>query len=348
MKKNIIFSVLAIIITLTSAISADREKKITRTFKMSPDKQVEITNSFGKVHINTWEKSQLDLEISIIAKAKSEENAQQILDKIAIDISDDNEELELSTEIAKMNNKNGESFEVNYIINMPRVNPLEVKNSFGSFYLDDYDGPIELNLSYGAMKIGNLNGPAEIKVSFNKGENTIESMNNGELKVNYSDLELGKAANINLDNEFSKVKIDQVDVIESEVSYGSLTIGSIQKMEGDFEFSSLDLGAVSNILVLDISYGKALNIDNIGTGIKHIEIDSEFSSMNLTLPKSIKANLEVDVEFGNFSYDKNMIDMTRIEKDYNEKEYEGTIGGGSASSKIALEASYGSIKLDFK
>ena len=348
MKKHIVFSFVIALFTFTTALAADREKKITRTFKMTPDKQVEITNSFGKVHINTWDKNQLDLEVSIIARGKNEENAQEILDKIAIDISDNSGELELKTEIAKMNNKNGESFEVNYTIHMPKSNPLEVKNSFGNFYLNDYNGPVELDLSYGALKIGNLNGPAEIKISFNKGENMIESMNNGELKISYSDLELGKANNINLDNEFSKVVINQANVMEADVSYGNLTVGSVQQMKGDLEFSSLDLGTVSNILVLDISYGKSLKIDNVNPGIKQIEIDSEFTSMSLTLPKNLKANLAVEVEFGSLDYDKSMVEMTHIEKDFNERDYKGTIGGGSSNTNIVLEASYGSIKLDFK
>lgn len=348
MKKHIVFSFVILLITSTTALSADRERKISRSFKVSPDTQVEITNSFGKVHINTWDKNQLELEISIIAKAKSEQTAQQILDNIGIDISESSGELEFTTEIARMNNKNGESFEVNYVINMPKSNPLEVKNSFGNFYLDDYDGPVELNLSYGALKIGNLNGPAEIEVSFNKGENIIQSMARGELSVNYSDLELVKASNLDLDNEFSKVKIGSVNVIETDVSYGSLTVDNVQKMEGDFEFSSLNIGNVRDILILDISYAKALNIDNISTGIRQIEIDSEYSNMNLTLPRNLKANLEAEVKFGNFNYDKDMIDMIHVEKDFNEKEYSGTIGGGSSQTNIRLEASYGNIKLDFK
>lgn len=346
MKKHILFSLL-IFITLNSW-AFDREKKITRSFKVSSNTKVEIKNSFGKVHINTWDKNQVDVEIAILTKSKNEAKAQEMLDKIKIKIEENGGLLEFNTEIGKINSKNNESFEVNYTINMPSKNPLEVKNSFGDFYLDNYDGPVELNLSYGALKIGNLTGPAEIKVSFNKGENIIKSMSRGELEVSYTDLTLNSAENINLENEFSDITIDNVNVLEADVSYGSLKIGKANSLSGDMDFSSLDLGSINKILELDISYGKNLNINNINPGIEKIEIESEFSSIKLVLPSQLNANLSAEVEFGDINYDKSMITMNHIEKDFNSKEYHGKIGSGSSTTTIELEASYGSISIVFQ
>jgi hypothetical protein len=347
MKKHIIFSFLLLLITI-NLWAFDREKKITRSFKVNNGTKVKIKNSFGKVHINTWDKNQVDVEIAILTKSKNEAKAQEMLNKIKIKIEENYGQLEFNTEIGKINSKNNESYEVNYTINMPSKNPLEVKNSFGDFYLDDYDGPVELNLSYGALKIGRLNGPAEIKVSFNKGENIIKSISKGELDVSYTDLTLNYAENLNLDNEFSNVTIENANMLDVDVSYGRLKIDKVNSLSGDLEFSSLDLGSINRLLVLDISYGKNLNINNINPAIEKIKIESEFSSIKLVLPRQLNANLSAEVEFGDINYDKGMITMDYIENDFTSKEYRGKIGSGSSKRIIALEVSYGSISLDLK
>src|SRR6476661_8753086 len=60
---------------------AEKSKRINKVFKVNATDKLDIENSFGKIHINTWDKNEITVEVVMIARANSEEKAQEILDK---------------------------------------------------------------------------------------------------------------------------------------------------------------------------------------------------------------------------------------------------------------------------
>jgi hypothetical protein len=102
------------------------------------------------------------------------------------------------TEIGKMqgNNHNGKKgFEINYTVNMPKGNPLKLKNSFGDVYLANLDGKADLNVSYGSLKAENLtHAESFVKVAFGSGN--IAYLKGGTLDVDYSKVNVERMGNL--------------------------------------------------------------------------------------------------------------------------------------------------------
>src|ERR1700759_2617768 len=91
MKKHInllntICLVMLCIPVLSRANGDDIEKKknISKTYSVSSSDQLDITNSFGEVVINTWDKSEIKVDVEITAEASSEERAQSLIDNIDV------------------------------------------------------------------------------------------------------------------------------------------------------------------------------------------------------------------------------------------------------------------------
>lgn len=346
MKKLLILNgvILYTLLNIISVKAETREKKISRTFDVDKNTYVEISNKFGKIHIETWDKNQLDFEASITANNRNENAAQRLLDEITIDMSHSSSQLEIKTKMGKLNNSKNESFSIDFSIKMPRSNPLEVSNAFGDLYLADYEGNTEIDVSYGNLKIEKLRGNTEINLSFGTGESYVDYLKNGEVNVKYSNLFINEAENFELDDQFSKVRFTKVSTVAVDSKYGDLRFDQLDMIEGDIEFSGLEIGRLTNSIILDISYGKNVSFKSIDSNFQKIELDCEFTSFDLNFDKNISASLEANFEFGDLNYDNGLVDMSYIEKNFNSKEYKGVIGDG-LSSVINIDSRYGSVSL---
>jgi len=62
----------------------EKKKSVNRSYSVSGSDKLSIENSFGTVEIKTWEKNEFKVDISITVKAKTDAEAQRLLDGIEI------------------------------------------------------------------------------------------------------------------------------------------------------------------------------------------------------------------------------------------------------------------------
>jgi len=189
-KRLVNYLIIIVLIVSSSIARADSEKRksVNKSYKVSSSTIVHLNNSFGKMHVETWDKNEVKVDIEVIVRASSDDRAQSLLDKISIDIDDGNPSGRLSFSTSISNNKSGRntSFEINYDVSMPKTNNVDLKNSFGDLYLGDLSGDAEIDVQYGNMKTGRLTGDSEIKLSFGSGFSEIDALNEGEIKISFN------------------------------------------------------------------------------------------------------------------------------------------------------------------
>src|SRR5581483_7968577 len=112
-----------------------------------------IDNIYGHVHINTWDKNEITIDISVTAKARTEDEAQEVLDRISFVMSSSDEgghKVFCKTVLGpQRHNISESSMEINYTINTPKRNPIDITNKYGDVYLGDFMGKMRMNVSYG-------------------------------------------------------------------------------------------------------------------------------------------------------------------------------------------------------
>ncbi|MEP6724380.1 MAG: hypothetical protein ABJC98_01130 [Bacteroidota bacterium] len=222
----------------------EKKKVYSKSYSIGSNDKVNINNQFGEVKINTWGKSEVKVDVTIIVKGSNEEKAQSILDNISIEDSKNSDGVSFKTNIGKQesrgdkkNNNNGnQSMEINYEVNMPAGNPLDLENQFGKTYVPDMNGPVEITQKFGDLIAGNLANIKELHVEF--GSVIAESVNNCKVVIKFSKAEIKKmsgtikgtfeycdkvkltlnnnASDFNINNQFSKIEVTVSDGFNGE------------------------------------------------------------------------------------------------------------------------------------
>ncbi len=325
---------------------SEKRRSINKSYQVSGSTMIKLSNSFGKMHVETWDKNEVKIDIEIIARASNDDRAQNLLDKIDVQIDDDNPSSSLSFVTSIGNNKSGRntSFEINYDVSIPKTNSLDLKNSFGDAYLGDMTGDVDLNVQYGNLKAGKLTGDCDVKLSFGSGFSEIDEIEKGDLKVSYSKLGVEEMGDMDVHSSFSTFEIEKVRSMDLIAKYGEVEIEEIDVLEADVNFSGFELEKVNKSLVLDIDYGGSVDI-GLDKSAKLLDIKSSFGPVNINLDPDINASVEASMSFCNLRYDEDQIEFSKIIKDNTSSKYEGKMGSG-AGTIIKIVSKYGNVRLD--
>jgi hypothetical protein len=167
----------------------EKKKTYSKSYPLSSSDKVSLRNQFGEMKINTWDKNEVKVDVTIVAEAGTDDRAQRLLDAIQIQDSKDGGTVFFQTKIGNNNSGNrgkGErqSFNIDYVVYLPSGNKLDARNEFGPMTIGDYKGKIYLESKFGSLTTGNLTGDADVNVEFGKA--TIGSVSSGEVTIKFS------------------------------------------------------------------------------------------------------------------------------------------------------------------
>jgi hypothetical protein len=300
----------------------EKKKSYSKSYPVSSNEKISLSNQFGEMKIMTWDKNEIKVDVSIIAKADDDKRAQEILDKISIEDGKGSGGVFFKTKFAKdqwNNNDNNndndndndrdrkrnredrkthrnEGMEINYAVYLPAGNPLKAENQFGPMIVPDYRGEATISSQFGSLKAGKITNGKSVSIEFGSGE--IAQLNGGKLTLKFS----------------------------SGVSVGKLT--------GDVD------------LFVEFCDKVKVNLDN---DVKDLDIKNSYSTLYLDLNKNFSAKYDISTSFGDFKnktaftikeQGKNNDDDDRHGPNFDHK-YTGTSGSGSTNVKI--KSSFGEI-----
>ncbi|QHT68889.1 hypothetical protein GXP67_20665 [Rhodocytophaga rosea] len=329
---------------------SELSKKISRSFNVSASDKLAIDNRYGKVHINTWDKNEITVNIEILARASSDSRAQEILDMITVDEEKTGGLISFKTRIGKNSGNNNwgkkSGYTINYTVSMPKKNPLQVKNMYGDMYLADYSGNGDISLSYGSMKLGRLSGENTVKLAYGSGSNSIAQLKQGSLDLAYSKLTLEETDKLDLNNSYSDINISRAGNLTMESKYGSVEIGSVNAVEGSSGYSGFRIGSLADKLDLNLRYCSGFKIGNISPKFNSITLDGNYSSFDLNFAKNASFNFDVDLQYADLQVDKDQVVYKVVEKRNTSSKYEGKYGKSNAQGMVKIASRYGSVKFE--
>lgn len=348
-KANLVLVIMMLLIGYKSLAEEGqpyaKEKKISNRFTVKQSDQLVIENSYGLVHVNTWDKNEITVDIVITTHASTELKAESMLDKIKINQVEVGGKGRIcyKTEVKNIKSDNNEGFSINYTINMPKKNPLDVTNKFGDVYLDDFDGKLTLDVGYGALNVSHITSTdPNIKVAF--GSATVSSVETGTFKISYSKLSIDKAGDITIKNSFGKSDIGTVNHLIADQQYGDLDVESVNELEGSVRFADLTVNKLLKSTDLDLKYCGKADFKSVAAGCNLMKIDAHFSSVYLSLASGANFNIDLSTSFGDMKNKQTgAIELTEVQKTEhsNNHHYKGKCGKGEGNMNIATQ--YGNI-----
>jgi len=318
MKRHIkLFSVLILILSMpmlsraanVRAVNGDEDvikrKLINKSYNVTANDKLDISNQFGNVVVSTWDKDQITVDIEIVAKASTDEKATAMMDEISVEDAQHGDLISFKTKVGDLSNGHGnhkhegsKSFSIDYIIHMPAANPLKLMNSFGKITVPDLRGTVDLISKFGGLTAGKLANVDAIDVEF--GEATIGSISNGKLTLKFDKKsDIGKlSGSVRLNIEFSdnvQFRVDD-DISELSVfeSYSNIRMVVTKALSADFEIHT-SFGEFHNDSEFKVQEKKEGNND------EGIHFDKDYAGRS----GEGKAKIKIKSSFGNIQLSHN-------------------------------------------
>ncbi len=168
----------------------EKKKTYEKTYAITATDKVKISNQFGFVKLSTWDKNEVKVSVEMIATAKSESRASNILESLSVSDKKNGSVISFKTTMDndRDNNNGSQTMEINYTVFMPTTNALDLKNEFGSTTISNFEGLVDITSKFGSLTTGKLSNVEEILVEFGKAK--IESMANGTATFKFSKAEV--------------------------------------------------------------------------------------------------------------------------------------------------------------
>ena len=223
----------------------EKKKTYSKSYAVSSADKISLHNQFGELKINTWDKNEVKVDVTITAEAGTDERAQRLLDAIGIEDGKSGNGVYFKTKIGNNNTNNrgkGEkqSFSIDYVVYLPATNYLDARNEFGPLMMGDYKGKVYLESKFGSLNTGNLTGNADVNVEFGKGD--IGGVSNGEVTIKFSQGIVHKVSgDVKAVLEYSGVKLgveNNVKNLDVRNSYTQLFLDVPTNLSANFDIST--------------------------------------------------------------------------------------------------------------
>jgi hypothetical protein len=184
------------IVAATDDLPIEKKKKYSKSYTLAGNEKVSISNQFGEVHIITWDNKEVKVDITVIAQAKTDEKAQQVLDIITIKDYKNESGVFFETKLLNKEEKGDkkgrwdQSMQINYEVYMPSSNPLDLENSFGKLIVPDMTGPVDISSKFGELTAGKLSHVKNLEVEY--GTATVESVTDANVVIKFSQAQINK------------------------------------------------------------------------------------------------------------------------------------------------------------
>jgi hypothetical protein len=328
-----------------------RTKTLTKEYTVSVDNTVDISNRHGDLTITTWNNNKVSIEVIITVRSSSEEAADKRFNSINVNFDQEENRVIAKTVINKkkfnwnfFGNSNSINTQIDYIIKMPLANHVDLKNDYGSIFIDKLEGKCKINCDYGSIRIGELRN-IDNMINMDYGSSSsIDFIHNGKIKTDYSSLSIDNADYLKIIADYSTIEIGDVNNLSYKNDYGSLKINKVDIIKGNGDYLSLKVYNLHKSFLVDSDYG-SLKIYKVFKGFDKISINSEYTGVKIGFEIEASFSFDLLTSYADIDFESLDVDFKYKENKMFSKHYKGFVNSENTKSRIIISSSYANIKL---
>jgi hypothetical protein len=357
-KQNYKTGSLLIIPLLLLAFTLSAQESVTKEFhkeySAGANTTLEISNRYGDVKIESWDKDQIVIDVKVKVEMSSREKAEKYLSYIDVVFNEGNNVVSAKTTIDDNFNFSGwgmgsKRFSIDYTVKMPVKSALTLLNKYGNSSITDLQGLVNLDIKYGNITAGKLSRGNEKpinKLVLAYGKGSIDEAGWFDLNLRYcGSMEITKSQALLLSSKYSKLILGETSSLVGESRYDNIRIESINNLVLDNGYTEVNIGTLTKKLEYNGSYG-SFSIERVPAGFESLKTETRYMGVKLGIDESATYYLEGKVSYGSLKYNEDNFRNERRIIENNSNEVAGIVGkGDSPSSKVNVEASYGSVRL---
>jgi hypothetical protein len=352
--KSGILPLLSLFLISFTLSAQEITKEFHKEYTAGANTTLEISNRYGDVVIQSWEKDQVVIDVKITVELPNKEKAEKLLSYIDVQFSEGENLISAKTVIDDKFNFTGwggdsRRFRINYNIKMPVTTALSLSNKYGDTELDELHGLVNLNIKYGDLAAGkltrgNIKPLSRINIAYGKG--TISEAGWIDLTVRYvGSMGITKSQALLLDSKYSKLNIGETSSIVGESKYDNIRIEKVNNLVLENGYTETNIGTLTKKLSYNGSYG-SFTIDRVSEGFESINVETHYMGVKLGIDESANYKLDAKVTYGGLKFNEDNFKNQRRIIENNSTEVAGILGKEeSPSATVNVVASYGSVRL---
>jgi hypothetical protein len=352
-KSGILLFLTLLLVNLTLQ-AQEITKEFHKEYTAGPNTTLDISNRYGDVVIQSWDKDQVIIDVKVTVELPNKEKAQKMISYIDVQFSESENLISVKTVIDDKFNFTGwgsdsKKFSIDYNVKMPAATALSLANKYGNTDIDELHGLVDLDIKYGNLTAGkltrgNIKPLSSLNLAYGKG--TIDEAGWLDLTIRYAgNFGITKSQALLLDSKYSKLSLGETSSIVGESKYDNLRISRINNLVLENGYSDVNIEELTKKLTYEGSYG-SFSVENIPAGFETISTDTRYMGVKLGIAESASYMLEAKVSYGGLKYNEDNFKNQRRIVENNSSEISGTIGyEESPTSKVNVTASYGSVRL---
>lgn len=329
----------------------EKSKTIKKEYSVNADAKVSINNKYGDLNIITWNKNQVEIEVTITVKGYDLDDVEARLESIDVEFEGSSNFVSAKTIFEKENrgwsfwkkNRNI-SYKIDYKVKIPNTNAVDLNNDYGSIYLGDLSGQASINCDYGKIIVGELSSNFNsINIDYCS-SSTIDFMKKGSINADYSKISVTNSENLKVNEDYSTIKIGKTENVAFNADYGSVTIEEAVNVKGNSDYTSMRLGTIYKNLEIETDYG-GLTVKKLAKDFEQVVIDGQYAGIKIGVDEDAVFDFELDLQYAGFRYDDYKMEFYKKISKSTKKYYEGKFGKGNSNSKIKIRSQYGGVSI---
>lgn len=297
-------SILLLLIPFFNVAQAEKseaERRIQKEFVVTAEGSLAVENRYGKIDIAIGASNQVKMEVVIKVRAGSDQKAQEGLDRISIDIAQSGNRVSASTNVSSSSGWNSwfgsdnVEMEINYNILVPADIYLDLRQKYGSIFVETTNRDLRIDLSYGDLRLGDINAKLSLEMAYSDGN--MSRINNGDLLLSYSDLEMedadalkvdmkytdlvmGSAKRASITTAYSDFRAIDIYDLTYQGKYDDVSVERVQTIDMESAYSGMRIGGLSSHGHFDMRYGE-LQVSNIAAGFTRVDVNTSYTGVKL-------------------------------------------------------------------
>lgn len=350
-RISLLLSGLIILVGLTANAQFTETREFVKRFKIQPETRIDITNKYGKIELNTWDKDSVVIQFKMEINEKKPDKLAKTLGNLDFDISNSQHYLVVKTQVDKNRNQvesellkfketilqtNG-TIRIDLVVWMPGNRELRLENKFGDIILGDYEGETQIILSNGKLKVGDLPKRATINLSF--ADAIINNLANARIASNYSDIQLKNSGSVRFESKSSTIEIMNSEDLNIDSRRDKFRIRLAEKVDATGNFSQFRISELKDKANIRLSYG-GLDMEKILNSFSSIYIETRSADVNLYFNPEAKFNFEItetktDLKLG---HEMKVEDKTVLDSKENKTRHSGYFGKKMKEDQLIINA----------
>ena len=343
-------------ITAIGSTEVEKTKQIKKVFAADKHSSVELVNKYGSIHINTWEKDSVAIEVSIKTMAKTEEEAKELIDMARIELigklgfisaktywGENSGLIKKSAMDIKRYVTGEQKITIDYTVYMPKTNKLSIENTFGDVYMPSLEGDVRLDLSHGDLKAKAFKTVKSFKLEYGKAY--IDSLEEGNFEILFGDLILEKINELYLNSKVSEIEIGSVETLHLDSKSDKFFIGEIGLLKGNTLLTNIKIEKLKIGTDLTSKYG-SVSIKKVMPKFKGLHFGGDFTDYTLYFNDKASFSFNFSLQsVKDFSYSKEKVEVLKDSTDNKMQLLEGNFGKPPHPSTVVMRAKGGYLKI---